>query len=543
MKNRAGSDLEVPEAPAKEGYRFINWIDADGETPADYATVPAKNITFTALYEVGAYQVYYWVNNEVVSVKSAEYGETIVTGIEEGETKVNLLTYATEEGYVFDGWYTDAEMTTKLAKGATVGAARVDLYASETAGTYNAVFNVDGEEYAVVPTVFGEEIALPDEPTKEGFTFTGWNPAAQIMDAEGKTFEATWIETAGAYTATFKADGYKDEVFAMAFGDEFESPADPYKEGYTFSGWSDVEGGTTAVELPETMPAENLTYYAIFTVNNYTVNFNVNVETEESPFMKDELKVYETADYDFGETITMPEDPTNIEADFYTFMGWTDVKGGTEAKYTAESVITMPSGDLELYAVYERVSVKLVPIAGSTTVIERNGVTESYNDDTVTTDPYATPANFNQYYIYGFSNKRQLPTEANLESRYITYTGDGRIEITRREGMEDAPKLGTGTLVTLYDNVTGEVVEQFYLIYFGDVDGDCYVTTSDYDNVNNEVSVGRTWSALRGSNRVLYMIKAANLDGASNIYLTDLNLLADAVNGISAIDQKTGAVS
>ena len=542
MKNRAGSDLEVPEAPAKEGYKFIKWIDADGETPADYATVPAKNVTFTALYEVSAYQVYYWVNNEVVSVKSAEYGETIVTGIEEGETKVNLLTYATEEGYVFDGWYTDAEMTTKLAKGATVGAARVDLYASETAGTYNAVFNVDGEEYAVVPTVFGEEIALPDEPTKEGFTFTGWNPAAQIMDAEGKTFEATWIETAGAYTATFKADGYKDEVFAMAFGDEFESPADPYKEGYTFGGWSDVEGGTTAVELPETMPAENLTYYAIFTVNNYTVNFNVNVETEESPFMKDELKVYETADYDFGEEIVMPADPTNIEADFYTFMGWTDVKGGTEAKYTAESVITMPAGDLELYAVYERVSVKLVPIAGSTTVIERNGVKESYSDDSVTTDPYATPANFNQYYIYGFTNKRSLPTEANLETRYITYTGDGRIEITRREGTEGFAKLGTGTLVTLYDNVTGEVVEQFYLIYFGDVDGDCYVTGADYTNVNAELSKGRTWSALRGSSRVLYMIKAANLDGQNNIYGTDLNLLNSAVNG-KALDQTTGVMA
>ena len=542
VKNRAGSDLEVPEAPAKEGYKFIKWIDADGETPADYATVPAKNVTFTALYEVSAYQVYYWVNNEVVSVKSAEYGETIVTGIEEGETKVNLLTYATEEGYVFDGWYTDAEMTTKLAKGATVGAARVDLYASETAGTYNAVFNVDGEEYAVVPTVFGEEIALPDEPTKEGFTFTGWNPAAQIMDAEGKTFEATWIETAGAYTATFKADGYKDEVFAMAFGDEFESPADPYKEGYTFGGWSDVEGGTTAVELPETMPAENLTYYAIFTVNNYTVNFNVNVETEESPFMKDELKVYETADYDFGEEIVMPADPTNIEADFYTFMGWTDVKGGTEAKYTAESVITMPAGDLELYAVYERVSVKLVPIAGSTTVIERNGVKESYSDDSVTTDPYATPANFNQYYIYGFTNKRSLPTEANLETRYITYTGDGRIEITRREGTEGFAKLGTGTLVTLYDNVTGEVVEQFYLIYFGDVDGDCYVTGADYTNVNAELSKGRTWSALRGSSRVLYMIKAANLDGQNNIYGTDLNLLNSAVNG-KALDQTTGVMA
>ena len=239
----------------------------------------------------------------------------------------------------------------------------------------------------------------------------------------------------------------------------------------------------------------------------------------------------------------MPDDPTTIESDYYTFKGWTDVKGSQDVKYTKDSELKMPASDLELYAVYERVSVKLVPVVGSTTVIERNGVTESYNDNSVTTDSYAKPTNYNQYYIYGFANRRALPTEDNLTTRYITYTGDGRIEITRREGMESAQKLGTGTKVKLYDNITGAVVEEFYLIYFGDVDGDCYVTTADYNLVNKEVSLGRTWSSLRGSSRILYMIKAANLDGSANIYTADLNIFSKVVNGVAAIDQKTGTVS
>ncbi len=108
--------------------------------------------------------------------------------------------------------------------------------------------------------------------------------------------------------------------------------------------------------------------------------------------------------------------------------------------------------------------------------------------------------------------------------------------------MEGAPKLGTGTEIVLYDNVSNEEVERFYLIYFGDVDGDCYVTLDDYNNVYLELNSRRTWSALRGASRVPYMIKAANLDGQANIYLTDMNFMYEVVNG-AALDQKVGTMS
>ncbi|MBQ2842223.1 MAG: InlB B-repeat-containing protein [Clostridia bacterium] len=532
VKNREGSDLEVPEAPAKVGYKFIKWVDADGNAPADYGTVPAKNVTFTALYETSAYQVYYWVNNKIVSVKSAEYGETIVTGIDADAKKVNLLTYSTPEGYVFDGWYTDADMTAKLADGATVGAARVDLYAAETAGTYDAVFNVDGEEYAVVPTVFGAEIALPEAPAKEGYTFTGWEPSVTIMDAEGMTFEATFVETAGAYTITYKIEGMKDEVFTMAIGDEFEVPADPYKEGYTFGGWSDVEGGTTEVELPETMPAENLTYYAIFTINNYTVNFNNNKALDASPYMSEETEVYVTANYDFGKLIEIPADPTNINSAYYTFMGWTDVEGGDEVKYTAESEITMPEGGLELYAVYERVAVKLVPVAGSKTMIERDGVIESYNDGyTVNSDPYAEPASYEKWFVYGITERRFSATTYN---KYVTVQGDGKLVITQSEGG-----YGTGTKIEVVDNIDGDVKETFYVVIFGDLNGSGNVNSADLTKMQSE-SAGKTSWQRTGEK---YLFRAADLSGdGRRINSADLNILSNIVGGKATIDQTVGHV-
>ncbi|MBQ2848500.1 MAG: InlB B-repeat-containing protein, partial [Clostridia bacterium] len=542
VKNRAGSDLEVPEAPAKEGYKFIMWADADGKTPADYATIPEKNVTFNAIYEVSAYQIYYYVNGELVANKSAEYGETIVTGVDADAKKVNILTYSTPEGYEFDGWYTDSAMTTKLADGATVGAAKVYLYAKETAGTYDATFMVDDEVYETVPTVYGKEIVLPEEPTKEGYTFLGWTPNAIIMDAEGMTFEATWVETAGAYTATYYVDGEMyGKPFAMAYGDELDVPADPDKEGYTFVGWATKSDATPeeVVDLTgATMPAHDVEYYAVFTINNYTVNFNNNLALDESPYMSEETEVYSTDDYDYAEPVVIPADPTNINSAYYTFMGWTDVKGGTEAKYTAESVLPMPADDLELYAVYERVGVKLIPGDGSTTVIERDGVKESIAAGSVTNVPYDTEGYTDEdfdkaWFVYGL--KEGLTQKTFEAGNYVAVQGDGEIRITANRG-----RMGTGAVIEVYDNVTGERVEKFIVIIFGDLNGDAKISSPDSGLLKDELS-DPSWSATK--TRVEYMFRAANVSGDRKVSSADSGRLSDAISKIKTIDQVTGKAS
>ncbi|MBR5562504.1 MAG: InlB B-repeat-containing protein, partial [Clostridia bacterium] len=541
VKDRAGTALAAPEAPAKEGYRFIKWVDADGKTPADYGTMPEANIEFNAIYETGSYQVYYWINGSVVANKSAEYGETIVTGVDAETKKVNLVNYSTPEGYEFDGWYTDAECTAKLADGATVGASVVNLYAKETAGTYDAIFYVDGEVYATVPTVFETAIVLPEAPTKEGWTFTGWSPDAVIMDAEGMTFEATWVETEGAYTVTYYVDGDVYEEYALALGDELDVPADPFKKGYEFMGWATKADAVTAdvVELPATMPAEDLVYYAVFELRSATVEFYVNKALDSSPYKSDETELYVKSDVMVGDIIEMPADPTNIDAKYYTFIGWTDVEGSDEAKYTAESSIEMIAEGITLYAVYERVGVKLVPQAGSTAVIERtlnerasNVVIESYNDNSVTTDIYTpdTEACFEQYYIYGL--KFGLRDTA-LVADYVDVQGDGEIVVTAVQ----RGRLGTGTLVEVFDNVTGERVEYFYVVVFGDLDGNARLTTGDSTELDTE-TVSPSWSSSR--TKINYMVKAANLDGNRRITVGDATILTNAVLAKVTIDQTTG---
>ncbi len=524
-----GDAITAPEAPAVDGYRFVMWADAEGKSVTDYATMPAKNLTFTAVYETGAYQVNYWINGEIVANKSAEYGEEIVTGYT-ADTKVDLLTYKTAKGYVFDGWYTDAAMQNKLADGATVGSANINLYASEVAGTYDAVFMNEGVEYQRVPTAYGDVIILPAEPTKEGYTFTGWSPDAVIMDEEGMTFEATWIETPDAYTATYMVDGEEYEKYSMALGEDLDVPADPAKEGYNFLGWSESADSDVIATLPATMPAKNLTYYAVFTVNAYTATFYNYEATDASPYRSEQpTAVMSAVGYDYGDTVAVPANPANLNSAYWTFMGWSDAVDG-EVKYTAESVITMPANDLTLYAVYERVAVKLVPADGSTTVIERDGVKESIAEGTVTAEPYATPDSYEQWFIYGL--KYGLSKTA-FESSWIKVQGDGRVEVT----LSSTRFAGTGTLVEVYDNVTGEKVEQFYVVIFGDLDGNSRLTVTDSATLIAEIS-SPTWSST--ANRVHYLFKAANLDGNRRLTVTDSAILEGAAGSNITIDQVTG---
>ena len=487
-----GATIVVPEA-TKEGYTFTGWYV--GDTRVDVpATMPAENLEFTANFSKDAYTVT-WNIDGTTKVETYAYGEVIVAP------------EATKEGYTFTGW--DGGYT----EGMTMPAANQTFTAQWSINTYTVTWDVDGviteETY-----VYGEEIKAPAAPAdKEGYTFAGWEGYTEgmTMPADEKlTFTATW--TVNNYTVTWIIDGV-EETETYAYGATIVAP-EATKEGWSFVEWTPA--------VPATMPAEDLEFTAVFVQNTVTVTFYDYPETAEPYFdteISDRTEVHAEQVYDAGATIVLPEAPTFKH---YTFVGWIDADGNAYVEgATADS-------NMAYYAKYERIAVTLVAVDGSTTVIERG-------------------ANAEQSYIYGFTNKRALPTTANLvkdantpSGRYITYTGDGSIEIVRREGMETQRYLGTGTKVILKDNVTGEVVESFYLIYFGDVNGDCAVNAADYSMVNAELVVGRTWSAARGSQRVPYMIKAANLDGVGTITAVDRTRLKNSISASIAINQSTG---
>jgi len=555
------SVIGVPAAPAKEGYYFVGWEDESGVMLTDETTMPAKNVTFTAVYEIKASGVTYVIGGRIVASAALVYGEVIPT---------TIVGYTTTPGYTFDGWYTDVDCTIKFVEGTTLGVDRITLYGKEIANTYDAIFDANGGAWAdndtskTVPTVFDESIEVPADPTREGYVFAGWDPYPGLMETVGgMTFTAQWApDTEAGYTITYKVEGNTYQAFPVAVDDEFEVPADPDVTGKTFLYWSEedpavVENPAQAV-FPEKMPAGSLTYYAVLSTNIYTAtfyNYDAFLNDEGiavSPFISADYNtetVYSTANYVYGDDIVFPADPTNIDSAYWTFLGWSTepVKWGPNIdRSVIVETATMDAENAEFYAVYEKVLVKLLPAEGSTTVIERTVAdadgnetpyTESFAEDTVTDVPYKTYGEFEGYYfIYGL---KEGLSQSKLESDWIAVQGDGRLVINN----ENSSRMGTGTLVQLYDkNFTEDesddiLVEEFRIVIFGDLDGNSRITTNDSAIVNEE-ALDRDWSATK--TRIEYLFRAANLDGNKRITTNDTAIVNAAALGTIDIDQVTG---
>ena len=119
---------------------------------------------------------------------------------------------------------------------------------------YAVVYIVDGVEYKVDSIVFGSAIVVADAPTKEGYTFSGWSDIPQTMPAQDVTVTGTF--RINKYQVTYVIDGEVYATDSVEYGASIVLPVVEEKEGYTFSGWS---------EVPQTMPANNVTIYGSFT--------------------------------------------------------------------------------------------------------------------------------------------------------------------------------------------------------------------------------------------------------------------------------------
>ena len=277
------------------------------------------------------------------------------------------------------------------------------------------------------------------------------------------------------------------------------------------------------------MPANNVTYYAVFSVGSFSVTFYQYEASEHGPSGTPApgYEQYSTATYAYGAEIVFPATP---EIDNYTFTGWFDAEGN---KYEAGA--TAPANNLELYPQYERIAVKLVPKAGSNFVIERDGKVEKHADNSVTSVPVApnTAGDYDEFYVYGLPAR--VRGEATLNAG-LEVLGDGRIEY---DTTLTSGGYGTGCKVIVYDNITGEVAEQFYIVIFGDLNGDTRINTIDTGLHSDEV-ISPTWSNRR--NPVPYMVKAADLNGDKRVNTIDTGLHSDVCIGNGAIDQTTGEI-
>ena len=290
-------------APASDGLTrpdgntdsYFMWLDGNGNSYEPGGSVPADVTELTVQWTAPTYAVTLNTNGGTIADGKDVTGYTYGVG-------ATLPTDVTRTGYTFKGWYDNENLTgspVTAIGGAETG--NKEYWAKWEINPYTITFDTNGgSEIAPITQDYGTEITAPDNPTRKGYTFKGWDKEIpKTMPAENITVKAQW--EINQYTITFDTNGGSEIApITQDYGTEITAPDNPTRKGYTFKGWDK--------EIPKTMPAENITVKAQWEINQYTITFDTNGGSEIAPITQD-----------YGTEITAPDNPTRKG---YTFKGW-----------------------------------------------------------------------------------------------------------------------------------------------------------------------------------------------------------------------------
>ncbi len=235
---------------------------------------------------------------------------------------------AATPGYTFGGWNKADGTAWDYASDKVTD--NITLYAKWAANTYTITFDTaGGSEIAPITQDYGTVITAPEAPTREGYTFIGWDKEIPTtMPAENMTVTAQW--EINQYTITFDTNGGSEIApITQDYSTVITAPEAPEREGYTFIGWDR--------EIPTTMPAEDMTVTAQWkdsekptgeikiSENSWKVFLN---NITFGLFFKDTQTVTITAADNSGEMVTVEyllsdKELTKAELDGMTFTAYT----------------------------------------------------------------------------------------------------------------------------------------------------------------------------------------------------------------------------
>ena len=288
------------------------------------------NATFSAISYTLGYEL---AGGTVASANPTSY--TI-------ESAAITLNNPTREGYTFTGWTgtgLDAATTTVTIAAGSTG--NRSYTATWTPIIYNIEYTMDdGTATPANPTTYTIETPTftLTNPTKTGYTFKGWKlngvgeAQMTVTITTGSTgdvaYTATW--QVNQYTITFNSNGGSDvDAITQDYGTTVTPPAAPTKTGYNFAGWTPA--------LPATMPAENMTVVAQWTLATYTVTITGGGVTADNT----------TPKYGENVVLTIMNDPDATLTSLK--VNGTEVKESiADNQYTIENV----SGDINVVATW-----------------------------------------------------------------------------------------------------------------------------------------------------------------------------------------------
>ena len=271
---KTGSEFTAPASdgmtrPDGNTGSYFMWLGSNGKLYAPGDSVPAEVTKLTAQWTAPTYAVTLNTNSGTINsgnVTSYTYG-----------VGATLPTDVTRTGYTFKGWYDNENLTgSPVTAISNTETGNKEYWAKWEINQYTITFDTNGgSEIAPITQDYGTKITTPADPTRKGYTFKGWDKEIpKTMPAENMTVKAQW--EINQYTITFDANGGSEIApITQNYGTKITTPADPTRKGYTFKGWDK--------EIPKTMPAENMTVKAQWEINQYTITFDSNGGSEIAP--------------------------------------------------------------------------------------------------------------------------------------------------------------------------------------------------------------------------------------------------------------------
>ncbi len=263
------SAATAPSDPERTGYTFSGW-------DVDYSNITSE-ITVTAQYTINSYDVTFKdYDGSVLKTESVDYSSAATAPSDPSRT-----------GYTFTGWNI---VFTSITADTTITA-------QYTINSYDVTFkDYDGSVLKTESVDYSSAATAPSDPSRTGYTFTGWD-----VDYSNITSDITVTAqyTINSYDVTFKDyDGSVLKTESVDYSSAATAPSDPSRTGYTFTGWNIVFTNITA----------DTTITAQYTINSYDVTF------------KDyDGSVLKTESVDYSAAATAPSDPKRTG---YTFTGW-----------------------------------------------------------------------------------------------------------------------------------------------------------------------------------------------------------------------------
>lgn len=339
--------------PTRRGYTFTGW----NEKNRDYATLGDwsrihYNMTAVANWRINKYSISYNYNGGTkIGEKDNPSSYTIASSI--------VLATPGRTGYKFEGWYTDKNYKNRITRisGRT---GNLKLYAKWSAQKYQVVFNanggsrVNGSLKVSYNSVFGQ---LPSSKRKD-YTFEGWftktkggtkvTPKTKVTITRNITLYAQWkpVNYKISYYSNVKGMTNNNRNSYNITTNNF-TLTNPTLEGYTFAGWyADKDYKKKANTNVKKEYRKNITFYAKFIENTYTIQYDPNGGTGD---MKSIKCVY-------SQTYELQKNQfTNGNR---KFTGWNTEKNGNGSVYADGAHISKlcanKNGKVILYAQWKR---------------------------------------------------------------------------------------------------------------------------------------------------------------------------------------------